>query len=479
MASTLRAAGEIAVRGPVMLPEAELSNLRNASFGPALCDIVDKRDWHKLADETAACQYMATRCILCGLQFNRVQDLNAHFRQMHGPYWEGVPQRATLMSNTWATERPCQFCGALFKAHLCPVWVQVTVLFLFGVGPSTDAEASNEDTPRPFRCEICLESFADVAILTDHMRSAHHLQGLSFNLARDSVAGEPACAHCGTLYDCMASLRSHIVQGRCSSFSPDAIAESLPVDESWLTACTGGQMMGLLRDSRQRMRLSLHCQLCGGRYSWSSGLSNHLQGSHSRLWRLSQQLTLVLVQLICSSGNCVCNPSLHVNRLGHICQPLRQLSMLYHMMEDKIFAPFQASEDSLARLLNKDLPRPFRFLLEQIVTYRCFEKPWQDPTCVQALHQRCIFCGQEPDASAMCQHLREAHPCSHLAFSFYMSTLAPMMLAQQTVDHQCDACNQIYNLPATGELSPDPARQQLAQSHLLHNCPNSCGWCCS
>ena len=249
----------------------------------------------------------------------------------------------------------------------------------------------------------------------------------------------------------------------------------------FLTYLTGlyRQMMGLLRDSRQRMRLSLHCQLCGGRYSRSSDLSNHLQGSHSRLWRLSQQLTLVLVQLICSSGNCVCNPSLHVNRLGHICQQLRQLSMLYHMMEDKIFAPFQASEDSLARLLTKDLPRPFRFLLEQIVTYRCFEKLWQDPTCVQALHQRCIFCGQEHDASAMCQHLREAHTCSHLAFSFYMSTLAPMMLAQQTVDHQCNACNQIYNLPATGELSPDPARQQLAQSHLLHNCPNSCRWCCS
>jgi hypothetical protein len=200
---------------------------------------------------------MATRCILCGLQFNRVQDLNAHFRQMHGPYWEGVPQRATLMSNTWATERPCQFCGALFKAHLCPVWVQVTVLFLFGAGPSTDAEASNEDTPRPFRCEICLESFADVAILTDHMRSAHHLQGLSFNLARDSVAGEPACAHCGTLYDCMASLRSHIVQGRCSSFSPDAIAESLPVDEVWLTACTGGQMYTSPRGMLTAARFSL------------------------------------------------------------------------------------------------------------------------------------------------------------------------------------------------------------------------------
>ena len=71
MAGTMRAASEIAVRGPAMLPEAELSNLRNASFGPALCDIVVNRAWHRLADDTTACQYMATRCILCGLHFNR------------------------------------------------------------------------------------------------------------------------------------------------------------------------------------------------------------------------------------------------------------------------------------------------------------------------------------------------------------------------------------------------------------------------
>ena len=244
------------------------------------------------------------------------------------------------------------------------------------------------------------------------------------------------------------------------------------MDEAWLTACTGGQLMELLKDSRQRMRLSLHCQLCGARYSRSSDLSNHQQGSHSRLWRLSQQLTAILVQLIYSTGTCVCNPSLHVNRIGHICQPLRHLSMLYHMMEDKIFVPFQASEDSLARLLTQNLPRPFRFLLEQVVTYRCFEKLWQDPECVQAMRSRCIFCGQDHAASAMCQHLREAHPCSHLAFSFYMSTIAPMMLAHQTVDHQCNACQQIYNLPADAASADDPARQQLAQSHLLHNCPN-------
>ena len=472
MAGTLSAAGEIAVRGPAMLPENELANLRSAPFGTALCDIVDKREWHRLAHEYAACQYMSTRCILCGLFFNRIQDLNAHFRQMHGQYWEGVPQRATLMSNTWATERPCPYCGALFKAHLCPVWVQVTVLLLFGVGPNTEIAATPEDPPRHLRCEICLDTFDDVPTLTEHMRTAHHLQGLSFNLARDSVAGEPGCAHCGTLYDNMASLRSHIVQGRCAAFSPDAVAENLPMDEAWLQACTGGQMMALLQESRQRMRLSLHCQLCGARYSRSSDLSNHLQGSHPRVWRLSQQLTMILVHRIYSQGTCVCNPSLHVNRLGHICLPLRQLSMLYHMMDDRIFAPFPTSEESLARMIPSNLPRPFRFQLEQILTYRCFEKLWQDFGCMQTMRHRCVFCGQVHEASTMCQHLREAHPCTRLAFSFYMSQIAPLMLARQIVDHRCIACNQIYNLPMADDMSPDPDRQKLVQSHLLHNCPN-------
>ena len=95
-----------------------------------------------------------------------------------------------------ATERPCPFCGALFKSHLCPVWVQVTVLLLFGVAAPPD-ESQPEATNPGLRCEVCLASFETLASLTEHLQSEHALQGMAFNVARDSVAGSPACAHCG------------------------------------------------------------------------------------------------------------------------------------------------------------------------------------------------------------------------------------------------------------------------------------------
>ena len=471
MTGTALAAGELAVRSPNMLPESELGNLRRAPFGPALCQILETRDWNRLETLPEACHYMAKRCILCGLHYNRVQELNAHFRTMHGQYWEGVPQRAVYMSNTWATERPCPFCGALFKSHLCPVWVQVTVLLLFGAAAPPDESQPEANNPG-LRCEVCLESFETLASLTEHLQSEHALQGMAFNVARDSVAGSPACAHCGILYDNLSSLRSHINQGRCLQFRPDATAESLPIRPDWVQACVEGQMKIVLGNAQSRMALTLHCQLCGVHYARSTDLSCHLQGSHARLWRCSQQLTLLLVRLFYASGQCVCNPSQHQNRLDHTCLPLRQLAMIFHKMDNKLFAPFQASEYALNLILSTALDRHTRLMFEQIAIQHQYERLWQDQQCLTTMRTQCLLCGCECAPSAMPQHLREVHPCNQLAMTFYMTLLTSLMMEQQLIDHQCYACLQIFNLPAASDAAPDPARKHLAQSHLLHNCPN-------
>ena len=471
MAGTALAAGELAARGSTRLTDADLGILRQASFGHDLCQLVEARDWARLATLPEACQYLAKRRILCGMRYNRVQELNAHYRTMHGQFWDGTPQRAVYMSNTWAQDRPCVFCGALFKSHLCPVWVQVTVLLLYGAVTPRENPTSAEASQTEFRCDVCLETFSDQMSLTEHLEQAHALMGMAFNVARDSVAGEPACAHCGTLYDNMSSLRSHINQSRCSLFRPEATAETLPMLPEWVQACTGGQLKVLFTDSRQRMVLTLHCQLCGVHYARATDLSCHLQGSHARLWRCAQQLTLVLVSIFYANGQCVCNPALHQNRLDHICLPLRQVSMLFHHMKDSLFAPFQASEHALNLLLSCNLAPPTRFLFEQLAAQHCYERMWQDTQCLTTLRKQCLFCGCERATSALPQHLREAHPCMHLALSFYMTLLAQLMQAHQQVDFQCFACLQIYNLPALADAAPDPTRLQLAQSHLLHNCP--------
>ena len=64
MTGTALAAGELAVRGSNMLPESELGNLRRAPFGPALCQILETRDWDRLEALPEACHYLAKRCIL-------------------------------------------------------------------------------------------------------------------------------------------------------------------------------------------------------------------------------------------------------------------------------------------------------------------------------------------------------------------------------------------------------------------------------
>ena len=375
------------------------------------------------------------------------------------------------MSNTWAQERPCPFCGALFRTHLCPVWVQVAVLLLYGAVPQRADPTSTEACESEFRCEICLAPFSELQLLTEHLRTAHDLQGMAFNVARDSVAGEPACAHCGALYDNMTSLRSHINQSRCPLFRPEATAESLPMQPEWVQACTEGHLKAMFTNPRNRMVLTLHCQLCGVHYARATDLSGHLQGSHARLWRCSQQLTLILVSIFYAQGHCVCNPALHQNRLDHVCVPLRQVAMLFHRLQDKLFVPFQASDPILNLLLSNQLDGPTKFLFEQLISQHCSERLWQDEQCLSTLRTQCLFCGCRRAASALPQHLREAHPCAHLALSFYMTLLAQLMQAHQQVDFQCYACLQIFNLPMDEAAAPDPTRLQLAQSHLLHNCP--------
>ena len=471
MTGTALAAGEFAVRHSTMIPETELSNLRGSPFGLALCQIIEQRDWDRLAELSDACQYLAKRCILCGLHYNRVQELNAHYRTMHGQYWEGVPQRAVYMSNTWATERPCPYCGALFKSHLCPVWVQVAALLLYGVGVPHDAPDIAEAPSPSLRCEVCLEQFSDLASLTEHLRNAHALQGVAFNVARDSVAGSPACAHCGALYDSMCGLRSHINQGRCLEFRADATAETLPMHDDWLQACLGGKMKIILTNSQRKLALTLHCQLCGVRYARATDLSCHLQGSHARVWRCSQQLTLILVSLFYSNGTCVCNPALHQNRLDHVCMPLRHLAMLFSKMDNQLFAPFQAEDTLLRRLLSRMLDQPTRHHFDQIAAQHDYARMWQDTQSLITLRSQCLLCGHECAASALSQHVREAHPCNLLALPFYIAQLVPLMLTHQQVDYQCYACLQIFNLPVPPDMAPDPERQKLAQSHLLYNCP--------
>ena len=127
---------------------------------------------------------------------------------------------------------------------MCPTWSQISVLLVNGAGH--DAVEVEPVTEARQRCEICLEWFQTAAELVQHLQATHHLQGLSFNASRDSIDNSPACAHCGQLFMTVAGLKSHIVQGRCGYFNPQASAETQPVDELWRMACLDGKLLEIL-----------------------------------------------------------------------------------------------------------------------------------------------------------------------------------------------------------------------------------------
>eukprot|EP00435_Cladocopium_sp_Y103_P007847 s2152_g2.t1 len=479
LTGTMLAAHALAVRGQTQLTDSDLQHLRQLPFGSRLCQIVEQRAWHQLEREVEACAYLRQSCALCGHRFSRVQELNAHYRQHHGQFWDGVPNRAVILTNTWASESPCGYCGALFRTHLCPIWVQVTVLLLHGADSAMRADSHDDEevTPR-FRCEVCLDMFSTPTELAAHLRECHQLQGISFHVGRDSISGEPACSHCGALYDTLSGLRSHIVQGRCEMYNPYAVEESLTVEPTWVEACVGGNMKILLGNPQDRLRLTIRCQLCGVAYTRAADLAGHLQGGHARLWRQSQQLTMLLVHMLYSFGQCRCNPMIGQRRNSHVCLPLRQLSMIYCRLESmllqegRIFAPFQVSDSVLESMLSRQLDRSMRFQLEQFVANREFSNLWTNAAVLEVLKRQCLFCGQEHDPAAMCPHLREAHPGTHPAVSFYIGELTALMQLHLQNDYQCYACGQIFNLPS--EIAPEALtgdRQRLAQYHLLHHCP--------
>ena len=327
---------------------------------------------------------------------------------------------------------------------MCPVWSQISVLLVNGAG--LDHHDMEPQAHNPRRCELCLLCFEDAATLVQHLQTDHGLQGLSFNVSRDSLDNSPACAHCGSVYQTMSGLKSHIVQGRCVHFNPQASAETLPVATIWKEACMDGKLLEHLRPCANRMRLTVACQACGKGCQRAADLALHLQAAHARLWRQSTRLTMVLVEAY-YQHQCFCNPTLGAKRGHHVCLPFRQLAMAFHRLGEEPFAPMLITDQVLQSILSHQLERADKYRLEQALARRTFADLWQDPELQSFLSHVCLFCGAQHSPADLALHLREEHPCGHAFFLFYMEQLMPTVHAANPQDYQCHLCYQIFNLP--------------------------------
>ena len=462
---------EVALRGQHPLNDHALDHLRQQEFGPRLLTLIQQRNWVAIKRDRAVCQYLASKCGLCGQYVGRAQAMHLHARVAHPIDPDLVLMKATQLTNLQSAECPCSACGVIFvHQHVCNVWYQVALLLVHGAGSAfmlPDATA-----PSSLQCEICGITCDDAGSLHLHLLDTHKLVSSAWNESRDSVAGDPVCNHCLCMFETMEGLRSHINQGRCRAFDPQAPTESTPVSDMWQTACCKGGMISTLKAPGTRLHLTLHCQACSKKYTRSMDLAGHLQGSHSRLWSAAQPLAHQMIAYYYPLLGCQCNPSCNVQRLNHMCLPFIQLAMQFCRIPNAIFQPTTLTDADLERVLPAHIPRDLRFRLERGLINFDVPSLWQDRPLMETLSHTCLLCGHICPTAELCLHLHEAHNCTSAVIQTYVQQLAPLAMQRQDNDFQCFACSQIFNHP--GEPADSPARavrQTLVQSHFRAQCP--------
>jgi len=462
---------DAALRSENMLTDHDMALLRSLEFGPRLQTLLQNRQWTQIMKDRAACQYMAHKCILCGQFVGRAHAMHLHMRTAHPMDHDAIHTKATQLTNMHCDETPCTACGVTFVYnHVCNVWYQISVLLVHGAGhfaPSDSPQCADRLT-----CAICDLRCSDANSLHLHLIDVHKLVSSTWNASRDSIAGEPACSHCHSLFETMEGLRSHINQGRCRAFNPDAPTESRPVATEWIEACCRGKMRQTLRDARMRQRLTLHCQGCTRTYTRSSDLSQHLQVAHSRLWADAKALTMQMVELYYNCLGCVCNPSCAVSRLNHTCLPFTQLAMQFLRVPEAVFQPCEVLETDLARLFPKGFSSALRFKLEQCLINHDLRPIWHEAELMQALSHQCLLCGCICPTAELALHMFEAHNCTSPVVQSYVKQLMTQPMELLANDCSCFACGQIFNHPQTTKTTmQEYVRQTLVQGHYKAQCP--------
>lgn len=458
------------IRGDAALTDADLANLKHQEWGTRVLTIVATRAWHHMRKETDACAYLASRCCLCDQFLGRTQELHRHLKIHHPEFWPHVQAKGIQLSNLYGEETPCPFCHALFKSnHQCPIWVQLALLLVYGGGTHEGATP----TQHAMRCEICMEHFDNSEALHNHLVKEHRLSNPSFNPARDTLEGEPVCAHCLTMYDNVESLRSHIAQGRCLNFNADLPTEVVDVQPKWIAALCQGQLANTLRDPHVRMELTLQCQNCKSRYLRASDLSGHLLAAHPKLWSAAQAITGLLVELLYDETGCLCNPNIGSHRSHHVCLPLRQLGMQFMRLQEPVLYPHIPTEEELTQLYSSRLDREARFMLERAITGHSIAAHWKEPALLTLLRSTCILCGTTMHPAELVLHLHEVHHCGQPLIKHMQQQLISRFTAALEADFHCFACLQVFNSPPDLPHLTEPSdRQHLVQIHFQTQCPN-------
>ena len=206
------------------------------------------------------CDFTKSHCILCSKHVVSAKALTAHLRSNHpGQMQEAIALGIQRTRQHTGNLAPCSFCNTNFsKCHLCPVTTQVAVL---------EMQVATPDDPRNFTCFLCQVVATDRLQLRRHLASQHQFPCFDWTPARDSLADQVTCAHCGSGHHCQEASRPWTRNG------DEDVAEKLRL----------GRIDLLLADAEVRRRLILHCQICIQTFTQACNLSNHLLQYHAEL----------------------------------------------------------------------------------------------------------------------------------------------------------------------------------------------------
>ena len=456
---------------PQVMQVRHLTLLLSKPYGSDVMDVLHRRAWPELARMQPATTDLTRSCILCGFFHSRPQELNLHLKTHHGQWVPHVFTKTMQLCKSQASISPCRFCGRKFqKSHMCPVLTQMSMLL---VNLDVTGGQPGKMHPEVLKCSICMEQFDNHADVLRHLVSIHKLETQDWDPLRDMQGSDPVCAHCHACFGDMSAVRQHITMGQCACFDPLRPLQLSTVKDEWRRYIEDGTLKQLLEVPTQKQHLTLKCQLCGMSYQRSSDLSLHLQTVHAQHWQLSHRFHTLLLKTRQAVDGCYCNPKTHARGLSHSCPALRQLCMLAAHLKQDLFIPWKFTPKSLAQVVAPHLPGA---LLVQVLDSLCkreFSRLWTDPLILTALASQCLFCGGIFHTAALRDHVSRMHgQPGDLAYDL-MAQLVPCLHAVSVNDHTCTACAQIYNSPpsASASSTDQTARSQLAQLHLIHQCP--------
>ena len=415
------------------------ANARHAEFHDRAMVYAVEADYASARGDRTLCDYLKAHCILCSRHMSHTKALTAHMRSNHpSQLQEAIALGIQRMRQYTGNLSPCCFCQVTFnKTHLCPVFLQLAILELHAVAP---------DDPLHFTCFLCEFVAADRQQLKKHLTTLHQFPCHDWTPARDSLADQVTCAHCGSVHHCQEALRKHIIYGHCNQFDPTR-PWTRNGDTDVVEHLNMGRIDLILANTEMKRRLTHDWQFCSQKFAQVSNLVSHLLHQHGELADQGELYRQFLQQRFAPRG-CSCIPRIKQFRSTHTCVLFHQMSMI-HYNGNALFNIPLTYDDAARDRMDSHVPMTSYLLVHDALKTRDFELLQQDQKFRDTLSKTCLCCGKHVTLTGPSQEhvLRHHLQSQHAEPQQAIQCLIQMVVYRRMHEHltTCDWCGTHIN----------------------------------